>query len=373
MDREVKIAMLSRHNNPHDVRIFHKEARSLSEAGHEVVILQRLARGQVLEQTREDNGVRFHPVRSKRGSKLFNFLKENKRLAEAVYDEKPDAIHCHDLETLSAGINAKKVLAVPLIFDAHEDYPAMAFQSSYYKGKAWSLAQRMGMPYVDRVVTVNDILASQFRDYDPIILQNYPPLWWGEGIRSNLRQFLAPNNETVIIHHGCLNRARKPEVIMKVAREITHRYDARFYFLGSCFDGVTLPNKGNVRGLGTAPWMQIPDFLLASDIGFCAMNPTPKHRQGIPTRVLECMMFKLPFIANEEFPLVRELVDNVVCGAPTKFEVNALVKTLSELIDNDGFRHHLGLAGRRAIETKYNWENEAKKLVELYEELEADH
>jgi glycosyltransferase involved in cell wall biosynthesis len=365
--------MLSRHQNIFDARIYHKEARSLTDAGHEVVIIQQLERDRLMKFEEDGNSTRFHPIRSKGGNKFIGLIRDDRRLAQAVYDEKPDAIHCHDLDTLRAGAGAKKVLGIPLIFDAHEDFPAMAGQSSRAMGTGWKAIQKRLLPKVDKVITVNEIVADTFANHDPVIVRNYPPLWWAEGMRTNLRQFHAPNDETLILYHGCLNNARGPEVMLKVAREITRTHHTRFLFLGRCFDNVRIP-KGNdkIQHLGNAPWLQVPDFLLASDIGFCAFNPTPKYLQATPVKIFECMLFGKPFVANVELPVVRDLNRDVVCGMPTKFHKTSLVHNLSVLIEVRDLRRRLGLAGRRAVESKYNWENEAVKLVQLYEEIEND-
>ena len=38
---------------------------------------------------------------------------------------RPDVVHCHDLDTLYAGVQLKRRLGCRLVYDAHEDYPAL--------------------------------------------------------------------------------------------------------------------------------------------------------------------------------------------------------------------------------------------------------
>jgi len=367
----VKVAMLSRHQTIFDARIYYKEAKSLTEAGHEIVIIQQLERSGLMKFEDDGNATRFHPIRSKGSNKFLNLIRDDRRLAQAVYDERPDAIHCHDLDTLRAGAGAKKVLGIPLIFDAHEDFPALASQSSRMMGTGWKVIQSRLLPKVDRVITVNEIIAELYKTHFPIIVRNYPPLWFAEVDNNDLRDRYAPNDETLILYHGCLNKARGPEVMLKVARAITTKHDAKFLFLGRCFDGVRIPKDNkNIQHLGTAPWLQVPDFLNMIDMGFCAFAPTKKYLQATPVKIFECMLFGKPFIANEELPVVQKLIGDVFCGVPTRFAVDALVTNLSTLIEDEELRKLLGERGRNAIERKYNWEREAKKLVNLYDELE---
>ncbi|MFQ5885374.1 MAG: glycosyltransferase, partial [Thermoplasmata archaeon] len=355
----MRVAMLSRHEDPLDSRIYHKEAKSLQEAGHDVVIIQYVRANGILKIEEGDHHVHFHPVASSGGNKVLDMWKSTEKLAEAVCNEKPDVIHCHDLETLPSGVKALKKRKVPLVFDAHEDFHKIARQSSYIYGRWWSFVQKRCLPHVDRIVTVNEIMARVFRDHDPVVVKNYPPLWFGGLGSDRMREFYAPDDEAIILYHGCLNEARGPNVMRKIANRITEKYDAKFLFLVRIFDNVQIPQTERIRVLNQVPWLQVPDYLRMADIGFCAFNPTEKYRQATPVKIFECMLFGKPFVANEELPVVRQLINETSCGLPTRFEEDHLVRNLSTLIDDDKLRATLGEAGRAAVERKYNWERQA--------------
>lgn len=367
----LRIAMVSRHPDPRDVRIYHKESRSLREAGHEVVVIQYLKGGKVPQMQEGDYDIRFRTVRGYGRSKVVEFWESTKGLAEAVCDERPDAIHCHDLETLPSGVEALKKREVPLILDAHEDFPNMAYQVNPVLGWLWMRIQNRFLPKVDKVITVSEIYARTFKGRDPLIVMNYPPLWFGELGSDRLRDVLSPNGEIVILYHGVLSDLRRPDVMFEVAKRITQKYDARFLFLGRTFDNIQIPKTQRIEHLGYVPWLRVPDFLRATDIGFCAINPTERYKQGITTKLYECMLFGKPFVANEEFPMVMTLLEEVPCGTSSPYDVDLLVSKLSMLIEDDVLRKTLGTRGRQAVEDRYNWEREAKKLVDFYNSLDS--
>ena len=77
----------------------------------------------------------------------------------------------------------------------------------------------------------------------------------------------------------------------------------------------------------------------------------------------------LPFVASD-FPLWQELVEGNQCGIcvpPT--DVEKIREAAQKLLDEPELSEQLGKNGRRAVEEKYNWEQEKIKLIALYREL----
>ena len=116
-------------SNPfiHDYRVYN-EAKSLIKASHRVTILA-WDRNKKYQERESKDGIKI--VRSY-NTKFMNSLpldiiklhfwwKKGVNDALKIYREEPfDAIHCHDLDTLAIGIKLKKILNVPLVYDAHE-------------------------------------------------------------------------------------------------------------------------------------------------------------------------------------------------------------------------------------------------------------
>jgi glycosyltransferase involved in cell wall biosynthesis len=85
--------------------------------------------------------------------------------------------------------------------------------------------------------------------------------------------------------------------------------------------------------------------------------------------MFEYMASGLPVIASN-FPLWNQIVSDAGCGIcvdQTKPEI-IKEKILSIISDNE-FLINAGKNGRKAIEEKYNWEIETKKLVYFYSSL----
>jgi glycosyltransferase involved in cell wall biosynthesis len=77
----------------------------------------------------------------------------------------------------------------------------------------------------------------------------------------------------------------------------------------------------------------------------------------------------IPVIASD-FPLWRQIVEEAKCGllvdplCPEK-----IAKAMQWVLDHPEEAQKMGRNGLKAIETKYNWDNECKKLIIFYKKL----
>ena len=77
----------------------------------------------------------------------------------------------------------------------------------------------------------------------------------------------------------------------------------------------------------------------------------------------------LPVVASD-FPLYRQFVKDARCGLlvdPTSPE--EIGTAIQWLLDHPDEAKAMGQRGRQAVLEKYNWDNEAVKLLSFYEDL----
>jgi len=83
-------------------------------------------------------------------------------------------------------------------------------------------------------------------------------------------------------------------------------------------------------------------------------------------QMFEYMAAGLPVIASD-FPLWRNIVEEAQCGLLVNPEdPQAIADALQWIIDHPEEAAAMGLRGQQAVKEKYNWNNEAAKLVEFY-------
>jgi glycosyltransferase involved in cell wall biosynthesis len=77
----------------------------------------------------------------------------------------------------------------------------------------------------------------------------------------------------------------------------------------------------------------------------------------------------LPVIASN-FPLWKEIVEGNKCGLTVDpLNPREIAQAVEYLLEHPELRQEMGENGRRAVIEKYNWEQEAEKLLALYQRL----
>ena len=144
-----------------------REAAALASAGYRVTVIcwDREAALPALEQAGGVEISRIHSIKTRYGAgprqllKIPLFWNAAVRLASELH---PDAVHCQDIDTLYAGVRLLRKLGIPLVFDAHEDYPAL--MSLYLPGfmVSWlRLFERLLMGRADAILTASTVYAQK--------------------------------------------------------------------------------------------------------------------------------------------------------------------------------------------------------------------
>ncbi len=77
----------------------------------------------------------------------------------------------------------------------------------------------------------------------------------------------------------------------------------------------------------------------------------------------------IPVIASN-FPLWKEIVEGAGCGiCVDPLSPDEIAKVIQWIMVHPAEAEHMGQNGRRAVEEKFNWGIEEKKLFSVYREL----
>lgn len=371
-----RICIFTTVHRPYDVRVFHRQARSLAEAGYAVTLL---AHAPFQQERRDGVEVIGMPPPRHRGQRLL----ASWRFLRAALRRRADLYHFHDLELLPAGVLLKIWSRRAVVYDCHENYPEAVRERAWLPGwlkpllaalVAWlepALAR-----HLDAVVCVVPDQEERLRRRGcrTVMVRNFP----------RLEIFAAPPAAArggEIIYLGGLSIARGALMLVDIMAALRPRHPGlRLVCLGP-FNEPHVRDRvldyarqqevaGVIDYLAMVPHEEVARYLYRASIGLVPWQPHPQLlKLCYPNKVFEYMACGLPIVASD-LPGLRDLIAPAGCGRLVRADATAAhVEAICELIENPPLARQLGEAGAAYARAHYSWEVERRRLLELYAEL----
>ncbi|MBN1543475.1 glycosyltransferase family 4 protein [candidate division KSB1 bacterium] len=364
-------------HRPYDVRVFHREAKSLAAQGYQVVLLVHADFREAHRDGVHLKGLTYPPNRFFR---LFSMI----RFARQAWRERARIYHFHDLELLPVGVLLKWLTRQIVIYDCHENYPQVAYERVWYPDwlkpilfRLISVFEPMLARQLDAVICVVPDQQERFRTSGcrTILLRNLPRL-------ENFAVYDQPRKSKYrLIYLGGLSRTRGARLMVDIMEALTPDHpDISLLCLGPFNEPqVEKEVKDWVKQRGLQQYIQyesfvpherVGDYLVNSLIGLIPWQPNPQMLKMVfPNKLFEYMACGLPIVASD-LPSLIHLISEAQCG----FTVSATdplahAAAISRLLQDEKLRQKLGENGRAFVKNRYNWQNEATKLFGLYEQL----
>jgi glycosyltransferase involved in cell wall biosynthesis len=353
-----------------DMRVFQKECKTLAKAGYEVVMVTSYGKNETID------GVRIHTVHKPK-NKVLRILTNTWRVFKAARQEDAPIYHLHSPELIPVGF-VLSLLGKKIIYDMHEYVPGYLLTKEWIPpwlrkpvSKAFELLERLTLnrfyvffaeksyaeeyPWVKRGITV----------------LNYP-------ILDFLLQIKAEKfPEPTLAYVGDVNESRGALVTIEALVRLANRGKyPRWLCIGNIQDdlktrllNIIQDHHLKVEFTGYMVTQQAHPLVARAHIGLAVLSRIPNHLGSYPTKLFEYMALGIPGIISD-FPLYKEIVDEVGCGlcvAPESPE--ELAEAIEDLLDHPEQAADMGRRGREAVSSNYNWESEAKKLLEVYQSL----
>jgi len=361
-----------------------REAAALSRAGYEVMIIAWDRRGELpAYETKDGYRIeRVQTVRSVYGGGMRQILNLPRFWREAIRRTmgiRPDIVHCHDLDTLPAGWWLKRLIGAKLIYDAHEDYPAM--MSLYLPALAvrgLAVLERYLLKRVDYIITASTFFADKLRRQgirDIVTIGNYRSLApfdaLGDDALTAARKGLGLNfDDLVVVYIGGFSRNRMLIPLIETARMMP---DVQFLLWGGGHQKAAVEeavkNVPNAHYLGWLPSEKVPLYTKMADIiYYCLLPDYPGAIYNAPNTLSNAMAAGRPVIANDVGDLGR-IVRETGCGVLLPEVTPEEIRKAIEYLCDPKIRKRLGGAGRRAAEEQYSWNTARRMLIDVYKQV----
>jgi len=294
----------------------------------------------------------------------------------------PDVIHAHDLPQLRVGVNVKRALGIPLIYDAHELYPELGTLTPRQKAMLGT-RERSLLPECDRVITVNPLIAEEFvRRYDismPLIVENAISI--ADGFCATARhdrfrqEFPIGKSDYILLYQGWFATHRGLPALIRAMPHVSRNVHLVFLGYGDDQGDLrALVDQMGVCGLvhlkDAVPQDELLFWTASADIGLIPYQADfdLNTRYCSPNKLYEYIGAGLPMLVNDELQFVRSVVRSndfgraAVLRTPDDF-ARAITSMVGEgRTGLDRFRENI--LRRR---TEFQWSVEERKLLRLYD------
>jgi glycosyltransferase involved in cell wall biosynthesis len=361
-----------------------REAFALVHAGYQVSVLAWDRQAEFPHKEIRD-GVsidRIQSIRSGYGSgprQIFFLPRFWDKAIQRIVSLKPDLVHCHDLDTLYAGIKVKKHIGCPVIYDAHEDYPTlMSLYLPWIMLPFLSYFENRLLLSVDHIITASSELSKKFRNQVdlPITtignfqsLKPYTVLQEMDILKAREDLGLSPQ-DYVVAYIGGFTKNRELLPLIDAIKEMPN---VKLLLWGDGYQRNAVEsaiiNIPNIHYYGWLPAEKVPLYTsLADVIYYCLDSNYPGAVFNAPNTLSNAMAAGRPIIANPIGDL-GQIIKETNCGLLIDNVTPTNIKMAINQLRDPVLKAQLGLNGKKAAIEKYNSTTTDQLLLQIYNSI----
>lgn len=294
-------------------------------------------------------------------------MEYNIRLWIWLLFEKFDIVNAIDLDTIIPAWSIARLKKKKVVYDAHEWFPyCPEVENRPFVHKFWLGIEKIFLPKMDSVYTVSQSIALEFTNQyrrEIGLVRNMPIQ----------RTATKKKEENYILYQGALNVGRGLEQIIDAMQHI----DIPLYIAGSGDIEVSLKQKvmklnlqSKIKFLGQLTPEELWTFTQNAYIGLNLLEHIGKsYYYSLSNKFFDYIQAGVPQVTMR-FPEYKSLNQEYeVAILLDDLGQDGIIKAILELVDDSTLYTRLKNNCLQAKEI-WNWEQEQKRLFNIYEQLE---
>lgn len=301
-----------------------------------------------------------------------------------LIETQPDIIHVHDMTI--AGLVFQLKTYEKIVLDLHENRPEiMAFYPHIKKPlgrmlislKRWKRAEARYVQKADHLILVtNEAKNDYFHLNEEItVLPNTIEKQEVEGIEPDPTILKRFQPHFVITYVGDLGKRRGIFDILKAINILKKRVpNIKLVLVGDSterhlYETYVEENELDsfVSFEGFQPHKKLFSYILASKIGISPLHRNKHHDTTYANKIFQYMAMGKSQVVSD-CPAQKNLIESEKVGfSYPSGDEKRLADIIYELYENEPLRSEMEQRAFKAFQTKYNWEQQKRPLLEIYD------
>ncbi len=370
-----KIVVLTTVHQYSDPRIFFKEIPSIKNKYPNLVYIAKHKNNTVFVE----NEITIDPLPISK-SRFERFFKLQYLSYNKIKKHKPDVIHFHDPELMILMWFVKKRFKCKVIFDIHE---SIAY--SFNRRKWIPNILKPVLPWLYNLVEsffikdldVKIIVLELFKELygtEAKVIMNYPLLSSNQNIKKEF------NDKINFVYVGVIMRERGFPKILQIFLTLAERYNNVHFNLIGKIDTKDLEEEitsfirnnnlnNNITLHGVLHIKDVYTILEKSHLGFALLEPNNSFFNALATKIFDYMANGVPYIVSD-FSIYQKYTNENHTGITVDYHnENEIIEKIETLLNNRTQLMKMSNNGIKNVYELWNWENEAEKLLLIYDNL----
>lgn len=304
---------------------------------------------------------------------MFFYAALNIRLFFYLLFKKTDVILANDLDTLLPAFLISKWRRKQLVYDSHEYFTeAEGLTGRGFQKSVWLFIERNIFPKLRNVITVNDSIASIYREKYrvPVRVVRNIPFLKDAPIRSYREELNLPLDKKIILLQGAFI---DPDRGGKEALEAMQYLDnVLLLIIGSGREmplllqmAASAPYIDKVKILSKMPFEELRKYTMSCDLGLTLDKPLHlNYTLSLPNKLFDYIHCEIPVLGSN-LPEIRNIIQKYNVGWLVE-EVSA--KSIAEAAKSalDDAEYLEKKSACKSAKRELNWQKEAEVLREIY-------
>ncbi len=184
-----------------------------------------------------------------------------------------------------------------------------------------------------------------------------------------LRETCGWGDKTIVMYIGTHGLSQGLLTILDTARQLEHREEMQFVFVGTGAEREMLMERAKEMGLKNADFLSVqpkermPDFYAAADICLVPLKKRDVFLYNIPSKMFEIMACGRPIVLGVEGQ-AKKLLDEAGAGIAVSPEsAGAFAEAILKLADSPELRQSYGESGRAHVVAHYSRNRKADDYI----------